>query len=123
MMKTTKTRRARFKPTRRGAVLAAGLLLAGTAALAGEGSSASGASGGRNGPPPGPPPEAIAACQGKAVGASASFTGRHGETFSGSCQYVTSSQSGSTSQVLALRPDRMPPPPAQGGGAGSGSSN
>ena len=115
---------SRLKTIPRGAALAAGLLLAGTAALAGDnGSSSSGGPGGRNGPPPGPPPEAIAACQGKAVGASASFTGRHGETLSGTCQYVSSSQSGSSSQVLALRPDRMPPPPGQGGATGSSNSS
>ena len=41
-----------------------------------------------NGPPPGgkppaPPPEAIAACKGKTEGATASFTGRNGETLTG----------------------------------------
>ena len=38
--------------------------------------------------PPGPPPEAIAACQGKSAGSAVSFTGRGGETFSGTCQSV-----------------------------------
>lgn len=46
-----------------------------------------------NGPPPdhegghhrGPPPEAIAACQGKAVGSQASFTDREGRTVTGAC--------------------------------------
>jgi len=33
----------------------------------------------------GPPPEAIAACQGKAVGTQASFTGRGGRTITGAC--------------------------------------
>ena len=35
--------------------------------------------------PHGPPPEAVAACQGKAVGAQASFTDRAGHTVSGAC--------------------------------------
>jgi len=35
--------------------------------------------------PHGPPPEAVAACQGKAVGAQASFTDRAGRTVSGAC--------------------------------------
>jgi hypothetical protein len=47
----------------------------------------------RGGPPPGasgpghrgPPPEAIAACQGKAVGTQASFTDHGGRTVSGAC--------------------------------------
>jgi hypothetical protein len=69
-------------------------------------------SGGASGPgarPMGPPPEAIAACKGKTVGATASFTGRNGETMSGTCQLAPGSGS-----VLAVRPDRMP-------GQGSGS--
>ncbi len=65
---------------------AAALLLAlPLAALAQSDSSAS--------PPPdhvgkhrrGPPPEAIAACNGKAVGATASFTDREGGTIAGVC--------------------------------------
>lgn len=99
-------------------LVAASLMLAGAAAMAADSSSTSssgGPSGGPGGQPPGPPPEAIAACQGKAVGAAASFTGRKGETFSGTCQYATTTnQQGVSSQVLALRPDRMPAPP-QGG--------
>jgi len=35
--------------------------------------------------PPGPPAEAIAACQGKASGATCSFTGRRNDTVSGTC--------------------------------------
>ena len=35
--------------------------------------------------PHGPPPEAIAACNGKAVGTQASFTGRGGGTITGTC--------------------------------------
>jgi hypothetical protein len=37
-------------------------------------------------PPSGPPPEAIAACAGKTEGSTVSFTGRNGETFTGTCQ-------------------------------------
>ena len=55
-----------------------------------------------NGRPPGPPPEAIAACNGKAEGTQASFTGRRGETVSGICQKI--------GQALAVRPAGMPPP-------------
>jgi len=67
-----------------------------------------------NGPPPGgkppaPPPEAIAACKGKTEGATASFTGRNGETLTGTCQKL--------GDVLALRPAGGPPgggpPPAK----------
>ncbi len=97
----------------RAGVVAASLMLAGTAAMAADSSSSS-SGGPSGGPPPGPPPEAIAACQGKAVGATASFTGRKGETFSGTCQYATTTNAqGVSSQVLALRPDRMPPPAGQ----------
>ena len=62
-------------------------------------------------PPPhhGPPPEAIAACKGKAVGASVSFTGRHGETMTGTCESING--------VLAARPANMPPPPGASGPA------
>jgi hypothetical protein len=54
-----------------------------------------------SGAPPGPPPEAIAACKGKAEGATASFTGRRGETLTGTCQ--------TTNGVLAMRPAGGPP--------------
>jgi hypothetical protein len=53
------------------------------------------------GRPPAPPPEAIAACSGKAVGDVVSFTGHRGETLTGTCQKA--------GDVLAARPDRMPP--------------
>lgn len=54
-----------------------------------------------------PPPEAIAACNGKAVGAQVSFTGRRGDTVTGTCQQI--------GEVLAARPAGRPqgPPPAQ----------
>lgn len=60
---------------------------------------------GAGGRPPGPPPEALAACKGKTEGAKVSFTGRRGETLTGTCQ--------TTPQGLAARPDGMPggPPP------------
>ena len=62
------------------------------------------------GPPPaeagrgphGPPPEAIAACQGKAVGAQGSLTDRAGRTVSGACTRM--------GDVVAV------PPPRGGGG-------
>lgn len=61
------------------------------------------------GKPPGPPPEAIAACNGKAEGVAASFSGRNGETVSGTCQKI--------GDVLAVRPAGGPPgggkPPAK----------
>jgi len=55
----------------------------------------------QGGKPPGPPPEALAACKGKAEGAAASFSGRNGETFSGTCQ--------TTESGLAVRPVQGPP--------------
>jgi hypothetical protein len=61
----------------------------------------------QGGRPTGPSPEAIAACQGQAVGAKVSFQGRHGRTFTGSCQTVDG--------VLAARPDG--PPPGDGASA------
>lgn len=59
------------------------------------------------GKPPAPPPEAIAACSGKAEGATASFAGRNGETITGTCQKI--------GDVLALRPAGGPPGGGQGG--------
>jgi hypothetical protein len=59
------------------------------------------------GNPPGPPPEAVAACKGKTEGTTVSFTGRAGETFSGTCQ--------TTNGVLAARPTG-----GQGGPGGPG---
>lgn len=53
------------------------------------------------GPPPGPPPEAVAACDGKAAGATVSFQGHGGETVTGVCE-----QAGA---VLAARPARVRP--------------
>jgi len=50
----------------------------------------------QGGKPPAPPPEAIAACNGNAEGATASFAGRNGETITGTCQKI--------GDVLALRP-------------------
>jgi hypothetical protein len=69
------------------------------------------------GHPPAPPPEAIAACNGQAVGASVSFKGRRGQTITGTCQ-----QAG---DVLAARPDGWPPQgaPANGAPRGGGSSS
>ena len=57
----------------------------------------------------GPPPEAIAACQGKAIGTQASFTDRAGRTISGACTQM--------GDVVAV------PPPAhrQGERGGDGS--
>ena len=40
----------------------------------------------RGGRPQGPPPEAIEACEGKAVGDAVSFTGRRGESLEATCQ-------------------------------------
>lgn len=47
----------------------------------------------------GPPPEAFTACEGKAAGDTAQFTGRRGETVTGTCE-----QEG---ERLVLRPDFM----------------
>ena len=60
---------------------------------------------------PGPPPEAIAACKGKAVGATASFTDREGGTITGVCTQM--------GDVVAVPPpkrahgDHDGPPPQQ----------
>lgn len=80
---------------------AAGLALAAAAVHA----RAAPPAGGPGGTPPGPPPEAVQACEGKAAGAQASFTGRDGRSLTGVCE----SQNG----VLAVRPARGaggPPP-------------
>ena len=89
-----------------GAVLVAVLLP--TSAFAQGSPSGPPQGGGGGGRPPGPPPEAIAACKGKAVGDTASFTGRRGEPVTGTCQKMMA-----PSEVLALRPAGGPPP---GGG-------
>ena len=52
-----------------------------------------------------PPPEALAACQGKSSGAACSFTGRRGDSVSGTCF------SPDPSKPLACKPTNMPPPP------------
>jgi hypothetical protein len=59
-----------------------------------------------------PSPEAIAACTGQAVGASVSFTGRRGQTITGTCQQV--------GDVLAAQPNGAP---AQGAPAKGAPSN
>ena len=43
---------------------------------------------GNRGPQNGPPPEAIKACEGKAVGDIVSFSGRGGESVKATCQTV-----------------------------------
>jgi hypothetical protein len=64
----------------------------------------------------GPPPEAIAACQGKASGATCSFVGRQGEQLTGTCftppprQSSSAPQSGNSGdqsvRPMACRPPR-----------------
>ncbi|WPB57537.1 hypothetical protein [Xylophilus sp. GOD-11R] len=49
-----------------------------------------------DGAPPGPPPKAVAACNGKAAGATVSFQGHRGETVTGVCEQIGA--------VLAARP-------------------
>ncbi|MEP6504345.1 MAG: hypothetical protein ABJD97_13500 [Betaproteobacteria bacterium] len=81
----------------------AALLLAPLAALAQP--EAGGPPPGQDGKGPhGPPPEAIAACKGKAIGATASFTDRSGRTVSGPCTKM--------GDVVAI------PPPARAAGDG-----
>lgn len=63
--------------------------------------------GGDQNRPKGPPPEAVAACKGKAVGATVTLTMRDGKTMSGVCE-----QQGS---VLAARPQGMGGKPPEGG--------
>ena len=94
-------------------LLAALLLGAGSAHAASSSSSSSTSAGPQGGPPPGPPPEAIAACKGKSEGTEVTFTGRNGESFTGTCQTVDG--------VLAAQPrggrgrgpagGQNPPPP------------
>ena len=71
----------------------------------------------RQGPGPGghrgPPPEAISACQGKAVSATCSFTGRKGESVEGVCR---GAPDGDTSKPVACAPNH--PPGGQGGPGG-----
>ena len=55
--------------------------------------------------PPRPPPEAIQACEGMDSGEACAFTGRQGETLSGTCFTPASDK------PLACRPDNAPPPP------------
>lgn len=74
---------------------------------------------GQRPPRGGPPPEAVAACKGKASGASCSFSGRQNETVSGTCDSpsgpppgssnTSNSSSSSTASVLACRPSGPPP--------------
>jgi len=63
------------------------------------------------GHPPGPPPEAVAACAGKAVGTTASFTTPDGRTLSGAC-----TQMGDV--VAAAPPHRRRGTPASGAAPG-----
>jgi len=61
-----------------------------------------------NGERPAPPPEAIAACTGKSAVDTVSFTGRRGDTITGTCEQI--------GDVLAARPAGRPPkgpPPSQ----------
>lgn len=50
---------------------------------------------------PGPPPEAFAACKGKAVGDTVTFSGRDGEQIEAVCKEIQGK--------LVAAPDRMPP--------------
>jgi hypothetical protein len=61
-------------------------LAAATTVLAVTSACAQTSSPGRDGRQAGPRPEAIAACEGKAVGATVSFTGPRGRTITGTCQ-------------------------------------
>lgn len=55
------------------------------------------------GKPPGPPPEAVAACQGKAVGTKVSFKMWDGNELKGVCKMIDG-------QLAAAPPDGTPPP-------------
>ncbi len=50
---------------------------------------------------PGPPPEAFAACKGKAVGDTVTFSGRNGEKVAAVCKEIQGK--------LVAAPDKMPP--------------
>lgn len=82
----------------------------------GQGPGGPGESGGRRGPPP----EAISACSGKSLGAACSFTGRRGETISGTCRQPPS---GGQGQAAACVPKDMPPGGQQGGSHQGGMQN
>ncbi len=72
------------------------LLSALTLALASQYALANEDSAGRKGPPP----EAISACEDKSAGDSAEFTGRDGESITGTCKEMHG--------TLILQPDNMP---------------
>jgi len=77
-------------------ILVATVLFTSMLPHAGDVAAAPAAASSAGGAPPGPPPEAIDACKGKAEGAQVSFSGHHGEAFTGVCQLVNG--------VLAARP-------------------
>ena len=73
---------------------------------------------GPDGKPPRPPKEAFDACAGMAVNDACSMTMPDGNTLDGACQLAPASKgaatqatSAATEQVLACRPEHMPPPP------------
>jgi hypothetical protein len=81
----------------------------------GMGPGGQGGSGGR-GRRRGPPPEAIAACNGKASGAACTFTGRRGETLTGTC-FAPSRRAASGTGAAAGGPP-LACRPARGAGGG-----
>jgi hypothetical protein len=64
--------------------------------------------------PQGPPPEAFTACKDKKEGDKAEFTGRQGQTVTGTCERERQGNQ------LVLRPDH---PPQHGGQAGQGQND
>jgi hypothetical protein len=74
--------------------------LTGVAMAQPSGGDQSGPGGGRH--RHGPAPEAIAACEGKNVGADCSFTGRHDDTLTGTCFARPAHQAGAPSDQTAM---------------------
>jgi len=60
----------------------------------------------------GPPPQAIAACQGKASGATCSFVGRQGEQLTGTCFSPPPRQSSASGAQAGNAGDQSPRPMA-----------
>ena len=86
------------------------IALLGTSAFAQQGPDA-------NVPRHGPPPEAIAACKGKASGATCSFTGRQNESLTGTCFSPPAGGPPPTASGAQASTSRPAPPTGQQGNA------
>ena len=89
--------------------------------LAAADASTSPQSGPPHGGPHAPPPEAVAACNGLSAAAACSFSGRNGETLTGTCAAPPADKA--QASTLACRPDHPPqgrPPMDNGDGPPDG---